>query len=218
MKRIAKSIIIIVTFLLVGSLFASNMQEIYSKIEDASKRMTPQFYKVRIENESFNEALNELPEEIRTGEGAPAVMVYFKKGEGVRIVIENIQSEYASLFSMYEEYLKFSGISNVQNPVEFKEIIDKGKVQFYQEDKKHIIIKAWDPEKEGKDDDYALFTLNKNKWVIEEALYYLDGNPYVQAENKYKSFGKYYLPYEIELVNLIDNSSEVFRFVDYQFK
>lgn len=218
MKRIIKSIIIIVTFLLVGSLFASNMQEIYSKIEDASKRMTPQFYKVRIENESFNEALNELPEEIRTGKEDPAVMVYFKKGEGVRIVIENIQSEYASLFSMYEEYLKFSGISNVQNPIEFKEIIDKGKVQFYQEDKKNIIIKAWDPEKEVKDDDYALFTLNKSKWVIEKALYYLDGNPYVQAENKYKNFGKYYLPYEIELVNLIDNSIEVFRFVDYQFK
>jgi hypothetical protein len=210
--------IIIVAFLLVGSLFAINMQEIYRKIVDASKQMTPQFYKVRIENESFKEALEELPEEIRTGKEDPAVMVYFNKGEGVRIVIENIQSEYASLFSMYEEYLKFSGISNVQNPIEFKEIIDKGKVQFYQEDKKNIIIKAWDPEKEVKGDDYALFTLNKSNWVIERALYYLDGNPYVQAENKYKSFGKYYLPYEIELVNLIDNSREVFRFIDYQFK
>jgi hypothetical protein len=173
---------------------------------------------VRVENDSFNEALADLPEEIRTGEEEPAVMIYFEKGEGVRIVIENIHSEYASLFSMYEDYLKFSGISNVQNPLEFKKIIDQGKVQFYKEDSKNIILKAWDPEQEEKNDDYALFTLSKSKWVIEKALYYLDGTPYVQAENKYRDFGKYYLPYEIELMNLGDNSSEVFRFMEYQFK
>jgi len=88
----------------------------------------------------------------------------------------------------------------------------------YEEDEKNVILKAWDPEQEGKGDNFALFTLDKNKWVIEKALYYLDGTPYVQAENKYKDIGKYYLPYEIVLTNLVDNSSEVFRFIEYNFK
>jgi hypothetical protein len=182
-----------------------------------SKKNTPQAYKVYVQNISFSEALADLPEEIRTGNKEPAVMVYFKKGEGVRIVIENIKSEYASLFSMYEDYLKFSGISNVQNPAEFKEIIDLGKLQFHREDKSTVIVKAWDPGQEERDDDYALFTLNKNKWVIVKAVYYLDGTPFVEAENRYKAFGSYYLPYEIVLKNLVEDSNEVFRFVDYRF-
>ncbi len=218
MRRITFSAVMIVVFLVALSLFGSNIQEIYRKIVDSSERITPKSYRVRVENDSFSEALAELPEEIRTGEEEPAVMIYFEKGEGVRIVIENIRSEYASLFSMYEDYLKFSGISNVQNPMEFKEMIDQGKVQFYEEDNKNIILKAWEPEQDEKNGDYALFTLSKSKWVIEKALYYLDGTPYVQAENKYKDFGNYYLPYEIELMNLADNSSEVFRFMEYQFK
>jgi hypothetical protein len=196
----------------------STLQEIYRNIADSSAKTTPNTYRVRVENDSFNEALAELPDEIRTGDEDPAVMIYFKKGDGVKIVIENIRSEYASLFSMYEDYLKFSGISNVQNPEEFKEIIDQGKVNLYEEDGKNVILKAWDPEQEEKSDNYALFTLNKSTWVIEKALYYLDGTPYVQAENKYKSIGSYYLPYEIVLMNLVDNSSEVFRFMEYTFK
>ena len=145
MRRITFSAVMIVVFLVALSLFGSNIQEIYRKIVDSSERITPKSYRVRVENDSFSEALAELPEEIRTGEEEPAVMIYFEKGEGVRIVIENIRSEYASLFSMYEDYLKFSGISNVQNPMEFKEMIDQGKVQFYEEDNKNIILKVWEP-------------------------------------------------------------------------
>jgi hypothetical protein len=217
-RRSTFSILVAVLFLAALPLLGSTLQEIYRNISDSSKRITPASYRVRVENESFNEALAELPEEIRTNEAEPAVMIYFKKGDGVRIVIENIRSEYASLFSMYEDYLKFSGISNVQNPKELKEIIDLGKVQLYKEDAENVILKAWDPEQEEKSDSYALFTLNKNKWVIEKALYYLDGTPYVEAQNKYKDVGKYYLPYEIVLMNLVDKSSEVFRFMEYQFK
>ncbi len=218
MRRSTFSILVVVLFLTALPVLGGNLQEIYRNIADSSERITPKTYRVRVENDSFNEALAELPEEIRTSEADPAVMIYFKKGDGIRIVIENIRSEYASLFSMYEDYLKFSGISNVQNPKEFKEIIDLGKVQLYEEDAKNVILKAWDPEQEGKSDNYALFTLDKNKWVIEKALYYLDGTLYVQAENKYKDIGKYYLPYEIVLMNLVDNSSEVFRLMEYQFK
>jgi hypothetical protein len=212
-------IILALVFLLAAfPVLGSTLQDIYQNITKSSDRITPDSYRVRVENESFNEALAELPEEIRTGKAEPAVMIYFEKGDGVKIVIENIRSEYASLFSMYEDYLKFSGISNVQNPKEFKEIIDQGKVKLHEEDGNTVILKAWDPEQEGRGDNYAFFTLNKSKWVIVKALYYLDGTPYVQAENKYKDIGKYYLPYEIVLMNLVDNSSEVFRFMEYQFK
>jgi hypothetical protein len=201
-----------------GLVQASDLDEVYRTITKMSSRNTPQSYKVRVQNDSFSEALADLPDEIRTGAGEPAVMVYFKKGEGVKILIENIKSEYASLFSMYEEYLKFSGISNVQNPSELKKIIDMDKLQLYREDKQAIILKAWDPEKTERDDSYALFTLSKDRWVIEKAVYYLDGTRYVQAENKYKVYGSYYLPYEIVLINVVDDSSEVFRFVDYRFE
>ena len=218
MRRTTFSILVLVLFMAAMPVLGSTLQEIYQNIADSSEHITPNSYRVRVENDSFNEALAELPEEIRTGEADPAVMIYFKKGDGVSIVIENIRSEYASLFSMYEDYLKFSGISNVQNPVEFKEIIDQGKVKLHEEDGNIVILKAWDPEQEEKSDNFALFTLNKNKWVIEKALYYLDGTPYVQAENKYKNIGKYYLPYEIILMNLVDNSSEVFQFMEYQFE
>jgi hypothetical protein len=209
---------IVILLIAGGSLQASDILDIYQSVSIMSKKNTPQAYKVRVQNQSFSEALADLPAEIRTGNQDPAVMVYFKRGEGVKLVIENIKDEYASLFSMYEDYLKFSGIANVQNPKELKEIIDMGKVQFHQEDKGTVILKAWPPEKEERDDDYALFTLNKNKWVIVKAVYYLDGTPFVQAENRYKAYGGYYLPYEIVLKNLVEESSEIFRFVDYRFE
>jgi len=218
MRRVLIVIMVVVLLPLAGVIFGSDIHEIYTAIAAMSEKNTPPVYKVRVQNESFAEALADLPKEIRTGNEDPAVMVYFAKGEGVRIIIENIRSEYASLFSMYEDYLKFSGISNVQNPSELKEIIDKGKVQLFSEDKGTVILKAWDPDKEEKDDNYALFTLNKKNWVIVKAVYYLDGTPYVQAENRYKSYGNYYLPYEIVLQNLSENSSEIFRFTEYRFK
>jgi hypothetical protein len=218
MRNLILSVFCSLVCLSTGIIFASDINEVYSAIERMSNRNTPKAYWVRVQNESFEEALSDLPQDIRTGTKKPFVAIYFKKGEGVRIVIENIKSEYASLFSMYEEYLKFSGISNIQNPSELKEIIDQDKVIVYEENKDKVVLKAWDPEEVEKNDNYALFTLDKHKWVIEEAVYFLDGNAYVRAENKYKSFGTYYLPYEIVLKNLSDESSEVFRFTDYHFE
>ncbi len=196
---------------------ADKIGEVYNSILSMSKKITPDSYWVRVKNNTFEDALKDLPEDILTGKGKPAVVVTFKKGEGVKIIIENIKSEYASLFSMYEDYLKFSGISKVQNPEEFKELIDRKKVSFVKEDANSVVVQAWDPEKEEKDNNYALFTLDKKKWVIHEAVYYLDGSPYVQVVNSYKNFGKYYLPYKIELKNLADNTSNVFLFEDYTF-
>jgi hypothetical protein len=191
--------------------------EIYNNINVMADRITPASYRVRIENNKFEEALKELPEEILTGEGEPSVAIYFCKGEGVKIIIENIDSDYASIFSYIEDYFKFSGISKVQNPVEFKEIIDSGKIELYQETEDYTVVKAWDPEKDELDDNYALFYLDKKKWVINEAVYYLDGEPFVRAENSYKSFGKYYMPYKIVLTSLNENTSDVFLFKNYTF-
>jgi hypothetical protein len=218
MKTTLLSVLTIIFISSMGVLPASDITEVYNEIVRMSQRNTPDSYQVRVRNQSFEEALADLPEEILTGSKEPAVAIHFKKGEGVRIVIENIKSEYASLFSMYEDYLEFSGISNVQNPPELKAIIDKGKVMVQSEDENTVVLKAWDPEKVEKGDDFALFTLDKKTWVIEEAVYYLDGNPYVRAENKYKRFGSYYLPYEIVLRNLSDESSEVFLFTEYRFE
>jgi hypothetical protein len=218
MRKIVVVAVVLVLLPIGGLLFGRDINDIYESICRMSVENTPATYRVKVENESFREALAELPDEIRTGKEEPAVMVYFKKGDGVKIVIENIKPEYASIFSMYEDYLKFSGISNIQNPDEFKKIIDMNMIKFHKEDSKSVVVKAWDPENGEMDDNFALFTLNKGKWVIESALYYLDGNPYVKAENRYRNYDSYYLPYEVVLKNLTDNSSEIFRFTDYRFE
>ena len=199
------------------SLSDTSLREVYVKVDAMSKKNTPLSYNVRVENEKFQEALSELPEEILTGDGKPYVMIDFRKGEGVRIVIKNVDSEYATIFSYIEDYVKFSGISKVQNPVEFKEIIDKGKVEVHKEDKEFIVVQAWEPEKEVKDDNYAFFYLDKKNWVIKKAIYYLDGAPFVEAVNSYKKVGEYYLPYKTVLTSLNENTQDIFYFKDYKF-
>ncbi len=216
MKRIVVCSMLILLSVCVGYA-ADKISEVYNSVLSMSAKITPSSYRVRVKNKTFEDALQDLPEDILTGKGRPAVVVTFKKGEGVRIIIENIKSEYASMFSMYEDYLKFSGISKVQNPDEFKKLIDKKKISFLKEDADSVVLQAWDPEKEEKDNNYALFTLDKKKWVIHKAVYYLDGSPYVQVVNRYKSYRKYYLPYKIELKNLVDDTSDVFLFEDYAF-
>jgi len=191
--------------------------KVYTNIKKMSEKRTPNSYKVKVDNKRFSEALKELPEDVLSGNKTPYVSIEFKKDSGVKIVIEDIKSEYTSLFSMYEDYFKFSGISKTQNPIEFKEIIDKNKVSFYKEEKDSIIVQAWDPEKEEKGDNYAFFYLDKEKWVIKKAVYYLDGKPYVKAENSYENYGKYYMPYKIVLTNLNDNTEDVFLFKEYRF-
>jgi len=193
------------------------IEDIYRNIVRNSKVQTPGYYTVKIENKSFEDALEELPKEILEGNGDPRVVIEFKRGEGVRILIENIKEEYRSLFSMYEEYFKFSGISKVQNPAELREIIDSDKIRIYKSGPEVLVLQAWDPASEKKDDNFAYFYLDRNRWVISEALYYLDGNPYVKAQNSYKSFGKYYMPYKIVLTNMNDNTNDTFFFKDYQF-
>ena len=216
MKRFL--VLLFVFFLSGFSIYADEeIEKIYKNIERMSDVNTPDSYKVMIENKNFDEALEELPPEILEGKDRPRVVISFKKREGVKILIENIKEEYTSLFSMYEEYFKFSGISKVQNPKELREIIDRDKISVYKVDLNFVVLQAWDPTKEEKDDNYAFFYLDKKKWVISEAVYYLDGNPYVKAQNSYKSFGKYYMPYKIVLTNMNDNSSDVFLFRDYNF-
>jgi len=213
------SLILTVTFAAAHTTIAQDkIRQIYDKIVEKSKANTPQAYTVTVENERFSEAMKELPQDILTGKGKPAVVIRFKKGEGFRVVIENIKQEYESLFSMYEDYFRFSGISKVQNPEEFKEIIDKGMVEYYGEKGEYVIVQAWDPEKEIKDDTYALFYLDKKNWVISKALYFLDGVPYVEAENSYREIGKYYMPFKIVLNYLNEGTSDVFLFKDYRFK
>jgi hypothetical protein len=194
-----------------------DLMDIYNKIKQMSMKNTPNSYRVRVNSGKFKEALQELPEDILTGNGEPYVTIQFQKGEGFKIVVENIKSEYASLFSMYEDYFKFSGISKVQNPVEFREIIDKDKLAVYKEDKDYLVVQAWDPEQEIKGDNYALFSLDKKNWVIQKAVYYLDGTPFVQVENSYKAYGKYYMPYKVVLLYLTENTSDIFLFEDYKF-
>ena len=221
-RRMRRALVLLVLFNTVFSpaviLTASNIDEVFGAIERMSNRNTPEAYRVRVQNESFDEALSDLPQDIWTGTSKPFVEIYFKKGEGIHLVVENVKSEYASIFSMYEDYLRFSGISNIQNPAELKEIIDSGKVVVSDEDNDKVVLKAWDPEQEEKGNNFAFFTIDKKKWVIDKAVYFLDGSAYVQAENKYKSIGSYYLPYEIVLENLVDQSSEVFRLTDYRFE
>jgi hypothetical protein len=182
-----------------------------------SKLHTPDTYRVTVENKSFSEALEELPEDILTGEGKPRVVVLFKKNDGVKIVIENIKEEYTSLFSMYEEYFKVSGISKVQNPIELREIIDKEKMNIYKVDKDAVVLQVWDPNEEKKTDNYAFFLLDRKRMVINQATYYLDGIPYMKAENSYKKYEKYLMPYKIVLTNMTDNSNDVFYFENYEF-
>jgi hypothetical protein len=194
-----------------------NIEDIYKQIVKMSKLHTPASYSVTVQNKSFDEALKELPEDILTGKGEPKVVIHFRKNEGVKIVIENIKDEYRSLFSMYEEYFKVSGISKVQNPVELREIIDKDKISVYKIDKDVVILKVWDPTKEQKNDDYAFFYLDRNNYEINQAIYYLDGSPYMKAENSYKKYGKYLMPDKIVLTNMTDNTNDVFYFKDYVF-
>ncbi len=155
MKKWLISGMIFVSILFYGVLGYSQERilQIYKNIVKMAEKNTPSSYTVEVENKKFKEALGELPEDILTGEGAPAVKIQFSKGEGVKIIIENIKSEYATLFSMYEEYFKFSGISKVQNPVEFKQIIDNNKADFYKENKEFVIVQAWDPEKKERDNN-----------------------------------------------------------------
>jgi hypothetical protein len=193
----------------------TGMQKVYSAIVAASERLVPEEYLVQVENEQFAQSLRDLPEDILTGE--PSVVVKFRKGAGVKMFIDNVKSEYANLFAMYERYLQLSGITKVQNPEEFKRIMDQDLVVFRTEDESSITIQAWDPETGEKGDDYALFTLDKKRWMIRKAVYYLDGSPFMQLDTTYEFYGEYYLPMTIALKNLAEDETEVFRFKEYRF-
>jgi len=214
-------IFVLIGFIFVFSFAFSNDEKIngiYKNIVKMSQKYTPRHYTVKVINKNFEEALKDLPEDVLINGKKPYVLIDFTKGKGVKIIIENIKEEYKSLFSMYEDYFKFSGISKVQNPVEFREIIDKGVVKFYKEDKRYVVVQAWDPEKKENKDDYALFYLDKKMWIIKKAIYYVDGSPYVEAVNNYERIGKYYLPTKIELKTLTgEEGGDVFYFKDYKF-
>ncbi len=219
MRKITKVFSFITVFMLVGTfVFAISIETIYKNIKAMSLKYTPDHYVVRVYNDKFEEALKDLPPDVLIGGKKPEVVIVFNRGKGVKIEIRNIKEEYKNLFSMYEEYFKFSGISKVQNPSEFKDIMDAGVLSVYKEDNSTVVVKAYDPEKKEKKDDYALFYLDKKMWIIKKAIYYIDGTPYVESINSYKKIGKYYLPYKIVLNPLTgEGEKEVFYFKDYKF-
>lgn len=220
MKRPVFSVLVVVLVAAVTQVAMptqERLQNIYQSILRASRTHTPETYSVRIKNGSLEDSLKELPEDILTGTGDPQVILQFRKGEGVSMYIENVKEEYAHLFSMYEEYLQSSGISKVQNPPEFKSIMEKDRVAFQSEKADSVILKVWDPKGEIEEGNYALFTLDKGRWVIRQVVYYLEDEPIIRLENDYRSYGSYYMPEQIVMTNLRDSSTEIFRFENYKF-
>jgi len=215
-KLIVVIVVVVGVFILLYG--GDRLSEIYKSVEKHASINTPDTYSVTVENRRFSEALSELPEDVLIGDARPSVLIKFKKGEGFKVVISGVKEEYAGLFSMYEDYFRFSGISKMQNPPELKEIIDKGLVEYVGREGKFEILKAWDPEKGKSENSYALFYIDPEKWVIVKARYFLEGAEYVQAMNSYKKIGKYYLPDKILLKHLGEGTEETFEFKNYVFK
>ncbi|MBW5381812.1 hypothetical protein R4M03_02750 [Brachyspira pilosicoli] len=189
-----------------------SFEELYNKIKDNYTTIYPKRFDAYIEGKIVEAQISTIPaKNYLSSKDKIRLKFTLVQNSKPNIVLENVDSFYAKMFSVFEEPLETVGfyaiVSESYSSLSKKFTVDSIKED---NDKYEVILRAV-----GENKDYSInYTINKNSLLVESADYYNKKSKIYDVDISYTNIDNYTVPEIIKYKSSDGKVNSQIQFVD----
>ncbi|MEI0580230.1 hypothetical protein [Brachyspira pilosicoli] len=189
-----------------------SFEELYNKIKDNYETIYPKRFDAYIEGKIVEAQISTIPaKNYLSSKDKIRLKFTLVQDSKPNIVLENVDSFYAKMFSVFEEPLETVGfyaiVSESYSSLSKKFTVDSVKED---DDKYEVILRAV-----GENKDYSInYTIDKNSLLVESADYYNKKSKIYDVDISYTYIDNYTVPEIIKYKSSDGRVNSQIKFVD----
>lgn len=189
-----------------------SFEELYNKIKDNYTTIYPKRFDAYIEGKIVEAQISTIPaKNYLSSKDKIRLKFTLVQNSKPNIVLENVDSFYAKMFSVFEEPLETVGfyaiVSESYSSLSKKFTVDSVKED---NDKYEVVLRAV-----GENKDYSInYTINKNSLLVESADYYNKKSKIYDVDISYTNIDNYTVPEIIKYKSSDGKVNSQIQFVD----
>ncbi|AGA66488.1 hypothetical protein BPP43_06230 [Brachyspira pilosicoli P43/6/78] len=189
-----------------------SFEELYNKIKDNYTTIYPKRFDAYIEGKIVEAQISTIPaKNYLSSKDKIRLKFTLVQNSKPNIVLENVDSFYAKMFSVFEEPLETVGfyaiVSESYSSLSKKFTVDSLKED---NDKYEVVLRAV-----GENKDYSInYTINKNSLLVESADYYNKKSKIYDVDISYTNIDNYTVPEIIKYKSSDGKVNSQIQFVD----
>lgn len=191
-----------------------NFKELYLKMKEKYSSIYPKTFEAYIEGKIVDMQISTIPEQNYTSSKDKIKLKFvFTQGTKPTMTLENVDSFYKNMFSIFESILETTGfyavVGNTQN---FNSFSDKFILEDLREEKEKykVVLRA-----KGENKDYSVdYIVDKESLLIEKAEYYNKKSKIYDVDIFYTNIEKYTVPEVIKYRSLDGAVNSEIKFVN----
>ena len=189
-----------------------SFEELYNKIKDNYITIYPKRFDAYIEGKIVEAQISTIPaKNYLSSKDKIRLKFTLVQNSKPNIVLENVDSFYAKMFSVFEEPLETVGfyaiVSESYSSLSKKFTVDSIKED---NDKYEVVLRAV-----GENKDYSInYTINKNSLLVESADYYNKKSKIYDVDISYTNIDNYTVPEIIKYKSSDGKVNSQIQFVD----
>ncbi|WP_297207242.1 hypothetical protein [uncultured Brachyspira sp.] len=177
---------------------AVNFQDIYNKMKEKYSSIYPKKFEAYINGKIVEKQIATIPAKSYTSSKENIKLKFtFEQGAKPTLILENVDSFYRNMFSVFEGALETTGFyAIVGNSSTYSSFSQKFDLESVEENKNEyeITLRA-----KGEDKNYSVnYTVNKETLLVERAEYYNKKSKIYDVNIFYTEIGNYTLPERIK--------------------
>ena len=189
-----------------------SFEELYNKIKDNYTTIYPKRFDAYIEGKIVEAQISTIPaKNYLSSKDKIRLKFTLVQNSKPNIVLENVDSFYAKMFSVFEEPLETVGfyaiVSESYSSLSKKFTVDSIKED---NDKYEVVLRAV-----GENKDYSInYTIDKNSLLVESADYYNEKSKIYDVDISYTNIDNYTVPEIIKYKSSDGKVNSQIQFVD----
>ena len=189
-----------------------SFEELYNKIKDNYTTIYPKRFDAYIEGKIVEAQISTIPaKNYLSSKDKIRLKFTLVQNSKPNIVLENVDSFYAKMFSVFEEPLETVGFYAIVSE-SYSSLSKKFTVDSIKEDngKYEVVLRAV-----GENKDYSInYTINKNSLLVESADYYNKKSKIYDVDISYTNIDNYTVPEIIKYKSSDGKVNSQIQFVD----
>lgn len=189
-----------------------SFEELYNKMKDNYTEIYPKRFEAYIEGKIVEAQISTIPaKNYLSSKDKIRLKFTLIQNSKPNIVLENVDSFYAKMFSVFEEPLETVGfyaiVSESYSSLSKKFTVDSIKED---DDKYEVVLRAV-----GENKDYSInYTIDKNSLLVESADYYNKKSKIYDVDISYTNIDNYTVPEIIKYKSSDGKVNSQIKFVD----
>ncbi len=189
-----------------------SFEELYNKMKDNYTEIYPKRFEAYIEGKIVEAQISTIPaKNYLSSKDKIRLKFTLVQNSKPNIVLENVDSFYAKMFSVFEEPLETVGfyaiVSESYSSLSKKFTVDSIKED---DDKYEVVLRAV-----GENKDYSInYTIDKNSLLVESADYYNKKSKIYDVDISYTNIDNYTVPEIIKYKSSDGKVNSQIKFVD----